>query len=835
MSNNNDKNSNPNAAAFDDGFVRDNDNDKVGADFRPQSGGVPENGLCQPRDDDDFSSLACDHETGWFAVSAGVIMGLVALLFVWFLIRRVKAYPRGNDKMNHISDKIQSGARAFLTTQYQSVAMFVLIVYIALLVLYSMDHPTTNNDAKDGARYSSSFLFGALLSALAGWRSMAIATDANVRTTQAAQDQGLSGALRVAFAGGAVTGFTVVGLGLLGLSFMFWCMTLGYQHEDNTQVVLQEAAKSIAGFGFGASSVALFARVAGGIFTKAADVGADLVGKVELDIAEDDARNPAVIADNVGDNVGDVAGMGADLFESFVGSIIATLSLSDGSIQTIMLPFWIGGAGTLASMIGFFVVKAPREHYATATTSSSTSQVQLLRALNKGVWVTSIIAVILFAVVVKVIFEGYDTLGLQLFGCICIGLVAGIAIGKVTEYFTSYSYWPTQSIAQAGITGPATVVIQGLGVGMISTVCPTIILVVTILSCNALAGDYGIATASVGMLSTLGLTLATDAYGPIADNAGGIAEMANLEKRVRDTTDALDAMGNTTAATGKGFAIASAVLTALSLMAAFEQAAGIDNNSLMLDLGDPVVFSGVMIGAVLPFLFAALTMFSVQKAAAAMILEVRRQFAQIPGLMEGTAEPDSDRCVAIATRTSIQEMILPGMYAILSPLTVGFLVGPRCLAGLLGGSIASGMMLAIMMANAGGAWDNAKKYIENEGARGGKGTDTHKACIVGDTVGDPFKDTAGPSLNILIKLMSIVSLTFAPLMQGYDEDWKYWHYGLIPLCTLIFGTWVLYLLYWRHSFDLSIELVKKGEISVANTEDELEDVPTPHDNDGEFA
>ena len=401
---------------------------------------------------------------------------------------------------------------------------------------------------------------------------------------------------------------------------------------------------------------------------------------------------------------------------------------------------------------------------------------------------------------------------------------------QVTEYFTSYSYWPTQSIAQAGITGPATVVIQGLGIGMISTVIPTIILVATILTCNAFSGDYGVAMAAVGMLSTLGLTLATDAFGPIADNAGGIAEMANLDKRVRKTTDALDAMGNTTAATGKGFAIASAVLTALSLMAAFEEAAGIERNGILLDLGDPVVFSGVMIGAVLPFLFAALTMLSVQKAAGAMIVEVRRQFAQIPGLMEGESEPDSDKCVAISTQSSIREMILPGMYAILSPVTVGFLVGPRCLTGLLGGSIASGMMLAIMMSNAGGAWDNAKKYIENEGARGGKGTDSHKACVVGDTLGDPFKDTAGPSLNILIKLMSIVSLTVAPLMKNYDDDWKYWSYGMIPLSAMVFGTLLLYCLYWRDTYDLALDMVKKGELSVKD--DELEDLKM--DQDGEY-
>jgi len=732
------------------------------------------------------TKFPCDIEAP-VAVSLGLVTGFISLLFVIYLVFVLKKAPRGSDVMNEISDKIKSGARAFLATEYKYLAIFVVAMFACLVILYSIDPPS--GDETDGIRYGASFLVGAGLSALAGWGGMAVATDANVRTTQAADKDGLAVALRVAFTGGAVMGFTVVGLGLLGLSGTFLAITYGYG-DHSLEERLEFAADAISGFGFGASSIALFARVAGGIYTKAADVGADLVGKVEMDIPEDDPRNPAVIADNVGDNVGDVAGMGADLFESFVGSIIAAVTLANGDIALVMLPFWIAGAGICASVVGFFAVKA----------QDGAGQKELMMALHKGTIVASVLVIGFSAVITRFVFQDREDYGWRVFSCICIGLFAGIMIGQVTEYFTSYSYWPVQSITDAAVTGPATVIIQGLGIGSISTVFPTIIIVGTILGCDALAGEYGISMAAVGMLSTLGFSLATDAYGPIADNAGGIAEMAHLDERVRETTDALDALGNTTAATGKGFAIGSAVLTAISLLSAFTDKAGLKTGDI--DIGEPVVLSGVLLGAMLPFLFAALTMLSVQKAAGAIIIEVRRQFAEIPGLREGTAEADSDKCVAISTQSSVEEMVLPGMYAVLSPITVGFLIGPRCLTGLLGGAIASGMMLAIMMANAGGAWDNSKKYIEIEGAKGGKGTEVHKACVVGDTVGDPFKDTSGPALNILIKLMSIISLTIAPLMEG-DDDWEVWYYGCIPLGVMLIGTYVVYVLFWKETQDIT--------------------------------
>jgi len=731
--------------------------------------------------------------------------GLALIMSVW-LVYKLKSHERGTPVMNKLSEQIQSGARAFLVTEYKYLTGFVLLVFIVLLIIYTVDPPTGKHlggegDKVDGIRAGACFLAGAILSASAGWAGMTVATDANVRTTQAADKQGLSVALRVAFTGGAVMGFTVVGLGLFGVSLFFWLMTINRDTitsglGSTNPGTLIAAVDSLASFGFGASSIALFARVAGGIYTKAADVGADLVGKVEMDIPEDDPRNPAVIADNVGDNVGDVAGMGADLFESFVGSIIAAATLANGDATRVALPFWIAGAGIFSSVIGFFAVSC----------KDGASQRQLMMALHKGVILSSTFVLGLSAIIISQLFGHQDEEGWKLFACIAIGLVAGILIGQATEYYTSYSFWPTQSITQAGVTGPATVIIQGLGIGMISTVGPVLILVATILGCNALSGEYGIAMSAVGMLSTLGVTLATDAYGPIADNAGGIAEMAELEERVRETTDALDALGNTTAATGKGFAIGSAVLTSLSLLAAFKDKAGITT----VDMGDPVVVSGMLFGAMLPFLFAALTMLSVQKAAGAIIIEVRRQFATIEGLREGTAEADSDKCVAISTQSSVEEMILPGVYAILSPLITGLLIGPKCLTGMLGGSIASGMMLAIMMANAGGAWDNSKKYIEIEGACGGKGTTTHKACVVGDTVGDPFKDTSGPALNILIKLMSMISLTIAPIIRGW-EDWQFWYWGILPIGLCVIATVLVHHFYWKNTQDISApidELIK---------------------------
>uniref|UniRef100_A0A6U0K3A5 H(+)-exporting diphosphatase n=1 Tax=Minutocellus polymorphus TaxID=265543 RepID=A0A6U0K3A5_9STRA len=748
-------------------------------------------------------------------VSLSLAAGGLAGLMVFWLQRKLKTAPRGSDEMNKLSDLIASGARSFLKTEYFYLSFFVSVFFVFLVALYSADPPTAANDRLDGIRMGGCFLAGAGLSALAGWLGMAVATDANVRTTQAADKEGLAKALRVAFTGGAVMGFTVVGLGLFGLSLFFYLMTIN--RDEDERLALVYAMDSLAGFGFGASSIALFARVAGGIYTKAADVGADLVGKVEMDIPEDDPRNPAVIADNVGDNVGDVAGMGADLFESFVGSIIAAAALANGDPTLVMLPFWVAGAGIFASVAGYFAVG----------TKDGASQHQLLFALHKGTIVSGILVLVFVAIIISQSFSDgstivFDTdengmpmpvtdtekLGWKIFSCVVIGLFAGILIGQATEYFTSYSYWPTRSITEAGVTGPATVIIQGIGIGMISCVAPVIILVATIFGCNALAGGYGIALSAVGMLSTLGVTLATDAYGPIADNAGGIAEMAELEERVRETTDALDALGNTTAATGKGFAIGSAVLTSLSLLTAFKLKAEVD----VVDITDPVVLASVLFGAMLPFLFAALTMLSVQKAAGAIIIEVRRQFATIEGLREGTADADSDKCVAISTQSSVEEMILPGVYAVMAPFVIGILIGPKALTGMLGGAIASGMMLAIMMANAGGAWDNSKKYIEIEGACGGKGTDTHKACVVGDTVGDPFKDTSGPALNILIKLMSMISLVIAPIIAGWG-DWEMWYYGLIPIAICVIATIVVWKCYWSDTQDISapIEKTVKGE------------------------
>lgn len=677
---------------------------------------------------------------------------------------------------------------------------------------------------KGGWQTAICFAVGAALSAGAGWGGMKIATAANVKTMEAAKTS-LNPALQVAFSGGAVMGFTVVASGLLGVTLLFLIFSLtksGADKVENFERYMQQAVRFLAGFGFGASSIALFARVAGGIYTKAADVGADLVGKVESDIPEDDPRNPATIADNVGDNVGDVAGMGADLFESFVGSIIASAALAENA-RELALPFWIAGFGILAAVIGFFVVR----------TKDNATQAQLLHSLHFGTYVASFMVVGLSALAVWILFyEGGDysdnvrdfaiqsdlfqsgldcsdvpetcsteNRGWKLFGCVIIGLFAGSLIGGATEYFTSYAYQPTKSITNAGsMGGAATVVIQGLGVGMFSVVPPVIIICTTVIACFSLAGVYGVSIAAVGMLSTLGVTLATDAYGPIADNAGGIAEMTpDCDDEVRDRTDALDALGNTTAATGKGFAIGSAVLTALAFMSAYSEKVNVDKPvgslTISLDLTDPLILSGVMIGAMLPYLFGALTMLSVRKAAGSIIVEVQRQFREIKGLLQGEpgVECDSNACISLCTTASVQEMVLPGVLAILSPIAVGLLIGGKCLGGLLGGAIASGFVLAVTMSNAGGAWDNSKKYIENESSYGGKGSETHKACVVGDTIGDPFKDTSGPALNILIKLMSILSLTLAPIFR---DDWETWWMGLIVIGVMVLICGTAYYFFW---------------------------------------
>ncbi|HAJ35916.1 MAG TPA: sodium-translocating pyrophosphatase [Chloroflexi bacterium] len=669
-----------------------------------------------------------------------MVLSVVGIGFVVYQIRRVLAEDQGNQTMREISQAVQIGAAAFLRREYTYLAIFVVVV--ALIVGAFINWQTAVN-----------FVVGALISASAGYLGMYVAVRSNVRTAAAAA-RSLNDGLRVAFGSGSVMGMAVVSFGLLGLSVMYLVFA-----GSNDPASLSAEIGFLAGFGFGASSIALFARVGGGIYTKAADVGADLVGKVEAGIPEDDPRNPAVIADNVGDNVGDVAGMGADLFESYVGSIIAASALGVGLVLStgaalgfVGLPFLIAGGGIIASLIGTFLVK----------TEENASQEQLLATLRRSVWGASGIVL-----VISLLFVLLAGVPFYFFLAILAGLVAGNGIAWFTEYYTAYTNKPTRSIADAAETGPATTIIQGIAVGMNSTTAPVMIVAVAMLlsmwfgyqaipEAGITAGLYAVALAGVGMLSTLGVTLATDAYGPVADNAGGIAEMAHLPPEVRQRTDALDSLGNTTAATGKGFAIGSAVLTALALLGAYMDAAGIQTLNVLA----PTVLPGMLIGAMLPFLFTALTMTAVGKAAKEIVLEVRRQFKEITGLMEGTAKPDYARAVDISTRSALREMIVPGLLAVISPVLIGFLLGKDGLAGMLVGAITSGFLLAVMMANAGGAWDNAKKWIET-GEMGGKGSPAHKAAVVGDTVGDPFKDTSGPSLNILIKLMSIVSLVFA--------------------------------------------------------------------------
>ena len=665
---------------------------------------------------------------GTAAIGFALAIAALTLIYLVVQIRRVLAMDAGNQTMQDIAAAIQEGAAAFLNREYTYLGGFVVVVAILIAVFLAW-------------QTAVSFILGALASGAAGYLGMFIAVRANVRTAAAAS-RSLDEGLRVAFSSGSIMGMAVVSFSLLGMTILYF--------------LFDGDIRYVTGFGFGASSIALFARVGGGIYTKAADVGADLVGKVEQGIPEDDPRNPAVIADNVGDNVGDVAGMGADLFESYSGSIIATATLgavvADGASVAldssahlyIVLPFLVAAVGVVASLIGSFLVRA----------KEGASQEDLLGVLRRAIYAASVIVLILTAGVVAITGVGWN-----FFAVVLVGLVAGNGIGWFTEYFTSYTAKPTQGIAQKAETGSATLIIEGLAVGMRSTLPPVLIVAVAIMLALWLGGENGlfaVALAGVGMLSTLGITLATDAYGPVADNAGGIAEMSDLPDEVRDRTDALDSLGNTTAATGKGFAIGSAVLTALALMAAYVQAAGIET----LDLLSPTMIPGMLVGAMLPYLFSALTMTAVGKAAYEIVLEVRRQFAEIPGIMEGTTKPDYKTCVAISTQSALREMIIPGAMALVVPLLIGFLLGAQALAGMLIGSIVSGFMLAVMMANAGGAWDNAKKWIET-GVMGGKGSDPHKAAVVGDTVGDPFKDTSGPALNILIKLMSIVSLVFA--------------------------------------------------------------------------
>lgn len=688
---------------------------------------------------------------------------ILALIFAGYLAKSVLKENEGTEQMKKIALSIRKGADAYLKRQYTGVGIFFAIMFIILGILAILKLLTPF--------VPFAFLTGGFFSGLSGFIGMKIATRANVRTTNAARSS-LNKALRVAFSSGAVMGLTVVGLGLLDISIWYYLLNFVYRNLDEAQRI-QNITSAMITFGMGASSMALFARVGGGIFTKAADVGADLVGKVEAGIPEDDPRNPAVIADNVGDNVGDVAGMGADLYESYVGSIVSTSALAVAAglgIKGVTIPMTMAAIGVLASIIGTFFVKS----------GEKAEQSVLLAALRRGVYISGALIAIISFPLVQYVFDGKH---IGVYFAILSGLIAGIAIGYFTEFFTSDTYKPTQKVANSATTGPATVIISGMSMGMLSTFVPVVIVAISIAVSFYLAGGatdfnlglYGVGISAVGMLSTLGITLATDAYGPVADNAGGIAEMTHQDPEVRERTDALDSLGNTTAATGKGFAIGSAALTALALIAAFKDQVDIislKNNInpetiFNLSILNPQVLIGLFIGAMVPFVFAALTMDAVGKAAQMIVVEVRRQFKEIKGLMEGKAEADYAQCVDICTKAAQKEMIVPALLAIVIPIIVGILVGVNGVAGLLAGATISGFVLAVMMANSGGAWDNAKKHIE-AGNLGGKGSSAHKAAVVGDTVGDPFKDTSGPAINILIKLLSMVSIVFAAFILRFS-------------------------------------------------------------------